>query len=162
MTTYEIIKAYRELEELKIEVDENGEFLYSDEYIKEIESYIKATKEEKLNAIQDFKKVCKAEAERFKEKSDKQLANKEREEKKIEFLIGLQEMLLDGEKLKTDEYTFSYRKSKSVRVFNEDLISDIYFTTTTTIDKALIKKALADGKPFKGAELVEKISLSVR
>ena len=75
-------------------------------------------------------------------------------------------MLLQGEKLKTDEYTFSFRKSQSVQVYDLSQIEDKFFK----IEKKPILKDIAEaikqanskGESFFGAEIKENISLSVR
>ena len=78
----------------------------------------------------------------------------------------LQVMLLQGENLKTDEYTFSFRNSKSVEIYDVNMLEDKFFK----IEKKPILKDIAEaikqanskGESFFGAEIKENISLSVR
>ena len=77
----------------------------------------------------------------------------------------LQAMLLQGEKLKTDEYTFSFRNSKSVVVPNEVNPSlEIFTKTKIEWDKVAIKKELDKGIDYSeyGIYLEDKKSLSIR
>ena len=121
MKTFEIIEKLKILADMKMEVnEETGEFVHNEEDLKHIEAQLDISVSSKLNAIQDFKLSLKDEIARFKEKQAKQAQNIKREEKKIEYMIELQEALLHGEKLKTDEYTFSYRKSEvALDIINE-------------------------------------------
>lgn len=167
MTTNEIIEQLRLVAEMREAFDDaTGEFLYTDADIKVAEDAINATKEEKLNAIQDYKLSVNDEIERFKAKKAVQDANIKRATKKQEYLKGLQDSLLGGEKLKTDEYSFYYKKSTSVVVTNIDLIEDKYCRFEKKPDSKLIKEQIEmcnkREENFFGAELVTKNSLAVR
>ena len=164
MTTYEIIETLKTVEKMRNEVDENGEYIYTEEEVAEVEKQINATKEQKLNAIQDYKLSLNDEITRFEEKKAKQDANIKRATTQQEYLKDLQCELLDGEKLKTDEYTFSYRKSKSVNITDEERVLErgAYTKIKKEVDKTAIKKAIENGEKVLGAELVEKTSLSIR
>lgn len=164
MTSIEIIKELRKIGEMQDAVnEETGEFIYSEEDIAKAYEAINAEKEVKLNAIEDYKRSVKKEQELYEEKKKKQEANIKRCKAKTEYLKGLQEALLNGEKLKTDEYTFSYRKSTSVKVIDEaELASQNYVSFEPKIDKKAIQEAFKNGVSVKGAELEEKMSLSIR
>lgn len=167
INTFDIITEYRALEELLNEVDaETGEFINSEEDIKEYISRLNDTRENKLNNIEDLKLDFKGKIEALKTKINKLTAREKSFESNIERLRGLQELLLNGEKLKTDEYTFSFRKSKSVEITDINLIEDKYCTFEKKANRAEIKKAIEkaieNNESFFGAEIVEKTSLSVR
>lgn len=164
MTSYEIINKLREISLMRDAInEETGEYLYTEDEIAKLEDEISATKEQKLNAIQDYKLSLNDEITRAKDKKAKQDENIKRIEAHQDYLKELQSDLLGGEKLKTDEYTFSYRKTKSVNITSKEDIKTKFFKTveTITIDKIALKKAIEDGEECLGAEIVEKISLSV-
>lgn len=69
---------------------------------------------------------------------------------------------MQGEKLKSDKFTFSYRITKSVDVLNIELLPSDFKVIEYKPLKKEIAKALKDGKEVEGALLVEKKSLSVR
>ncbi len=165
MTSYEIITKLKEIALMRDAVnEETGEYIHTEEEVAKLEDEISATKEQKLNAIQDYKLSLNDEIARFKEKKAKQDANIKRATNQQEYLKELQTDLLGGEKLKTDEYTFSYRKSKSVNITDESKILErgAYTKVKKEVDKTAIKKAIENGEKVLGAELIEKISLSVR
>lgn len=64
-------------------------------------------------------------------------------------------------RLKTDKFTFSFRKSSTVEV-DENKISRFYIKTKTEVDKAAIKKILSNGGKVIGAELIENQSLQIK
>lgn len=71
---------------------------------------------------------------------------------------------LNGEKFSTPKVAVSFRKSESVHITDEYLIPDEYklFTVVKKPDKAVIKKALKDGKEIMGCELLEKQNISIK
>ena len=167
MTTHEIITKLRLVNIMKESTnEETGEFTYSDTEIKEAENAINATKDQKLNAIQDYKLSLNDEVTRFKEKKAKQDANIKRVTKQQDYLKELQTDLLGGEKLKTDEYSFYYTKSESVEVTDEKALDDKYFKVEKKPIAADIKKAYKEaeknGETFFGVILHKKRSLTVR
>ena len=79
---------------------------------------------------------------------------------KLNMAILLQSV--EGNKVKTDKFTFSLRKSTAVEVLNESLIPPQFVVTERKVLKSEIKKALADGLKVSGASIVENQSLSIR
>ncbi len=167
MTTFEIIQQLQSINLMREAVDEEtGEFLFTVEEVEAEEKKINATKEEKLNAIQDYKLSLNDEIARFKEKKAKQDANIKRTTARQDYLKELQSELLGGEKLKTDEYSFYYTKSESVEVTDESQLLDKYFKVekkpiAKDIKKAY-KEAEAKGETFYGVILHKKTSLVVK
>ncbi len=166
MTSFEITEEYRALEELLNEVDEEtGEFLNNEEDIKEYIEKLGQDKNKKLNNIQDLKLSNVGAIESLDVKIKKLQARKKSIDTLNKKLSDIQEMLLMGTKVKTDEYTFSYRKSKSVEIdsmiFSIDKDNE-YCNATYKVDKTAIKKAIESGAEVLGAEIVSKTSLSVR
>jgi len=167
MTTREIIEQLRVIDVMRNAVDEEtGEYLYTEEQIAKQENSINATKEQKLNAIQDYRLSLDDEIKRFQEKKAKQDANIKRTKNHQEYLKELQMDLLGGDGLKTDEYNFYYTTTTSVDIINVHDIQDKFCKFTKVADKELIKEALLKAEEneesFIGANLVKKKNLVVR
>lgn len=167
MTTNEIVEKLRLIERMRSDVDpETGEFKFTDEEIAIVEAEINATKEEKLNAIQDYKLSLNDDIARYKEKKAVQDANIKRTEKFQDYLKELQMDLLGGEKLKTDEFNFYFTNSVKVDVIDIDSIPDKYCKFEKNIIAKDVKEALLKAEKnkesFFGANLVKSKSLVVR
>ena len=167
LNTFEILQEIRALEDLLNEVNpETGEFVNNEDVIKDYITNLQVEKEIKLNNIEDLKLELKAQGEALKQKEEKLYTKRKSIESNIEKLKDLQVLLLQGEKLKTDEYTFSFRKSESVEVYDLSQIEDKYIKIEKKpILKDIlnaIKQANSKGESFFGAEIKEKISLTVR
>lgn len=66
------------------------------------------------------------------------------------------------DKVKTEKFTFSWRKSSKVEVSNIDSLPQQYVKVERTISRAELAKALKAGEQIEGAQLVENQSLSIR
>ena len=168
MKTFDILSEYYALMELIEEAESNpefnpetGEVIPVEEILKEEIEKLNGEKVTKLENIEYLKRDNKSKIEALSEEIKRLQARKKSFEKANENLAKLQDYLLQGEKLKTDKFTFSYRKSKAVEITNEDLIPDEYKKVEYKVNKIELKKALEKEK-IQGAELVEKKSLSVR
>lgn len=71
-------------------------------------------------------------------------------------------ILVEGNRVKTSKFTFSFRKSTSVKVEDESIIPPQFIKVQKTVSRADIAKALKDGLQVDGASLVENQSLSIR
>lgn len=76
--------------------------------------------------------------------------------------LGYNLKQLEMEKLETDLFKFSFRKSKSVVIEDGVLPPDEYLKTTISIDKSAILKDLKAGKEIKGCALLEKDNLQIK
>lgn len=65
------------------------------------------------------------------------------------------------DKVKTEKFTFSWRKSSAVHITDETLIPKEYINVTTTISRQELAKRLKN-EAIPGAELIENKSLSIR
>ena len=166
LNTFEILQEIRALEDMLNEVNPvSGEFINNEDIMKDYIKSLQVEKETKLNNIEDLKLEFKSQIEALKQKEEKLYAKRKSLEANIERLKDLQVMLLQGEKLKTDEYTFSFRTTKSVVVPNEVNKSlEIFTKTKIEWDKVAIKKELDKGIDYSeyGIYLEDKQSLSVR
>ena len=166
MTTFEIKDSFRKLEEMMNEFDqETGEFIYSTESLSHFVKELEEKRELKLNNIEDLKREYKARNDALDIKIKSLQARKKQNETQINNLKFFQEVLLDGEKLKTDEYTFYYTNSESVIVPDKIDESLGNFTKTTIEwDKTKIKDAIKLGEDLSsyGIGIQKKSSLAVR
>lgn len=69
---------------------------------------------------------------------------------------------VDGNRVKTEKFTFSFRKSSKVEVSNIDSIPQQFIKVERTISRAELAKALKAGEKIAGAQLVENQSLQIR
>lgn len=166
MTTFEILKDFRALEELSNAIDEEtGEFLHNEEDLHSFVVELKYHKEEKLDNIQNLKLEIEHKVEAIKSKIESLSKRKKHFENTIDKLINLQLMLLQGEKCKTDEWNFSFRKSESVDIsplLKPDDFDSEYVRTKLEFDKTKIKSAIKNGIVFDGVQIVEKQTLVVK
>lgn len=170
MKTFEILEQFRKLEDMMNDFDDNGEFLYSEDDLSHFIKELNEKKEIKLNNIEDLKRELKSKISTLDEKIKSLETRKKQFNKSIENLLYLQNVLLDGEKLKTDEYNFFYKSSQGVIV--PEKVDDSYkgfIKTTIEWDKTAIKNALQnctkeEFKEFnkKGFGIQTKSSLNVR
>ena len=166
LKVFDILSEIRALEDMLNEVDpETGEFVNNEDIMKDYIKGLQVEKQTKLNNIEDLKLEFKSQIEALKQKEEKLYSRRKSLEANIERLKDLQVMLLNGEKIKTDEYTFSFRTTKSVIVPNEVNKSlEIFTKTKVEWDKVAIKKELDKGIDYSeyGIYLEDKQSLSVR
>lgn len=71
-------------------------------------------------------------------------------------------LTVEGNRVKTDKFTFSFRKSTKVEVSDIDSIPTQYVKVERTISRSALAKALKAGDHIEGAKLVENQSLSIR
>lgn len=69
---------------------------------------------------------------------------------------------VEGNRVKTEKFTFSFRKSTSVQIENDAAIPPQFIKVEKTISRAELAKALKAGEQIEGAQLVENQSLSIR
>jgi len=165
MTTFEIAEKYKKLYEIinNSNIDpETGEVLYEiDEALEYEIKQLDDTRDKKLESIEYLKREFKKSEEALKEEAKRLTDRAKSFTNKIEELKKLQDILLDGEKLKTDKFTFYYKNTKSVDVDINTLPSE-YKKVEYKALKAEISKALKAGKEVAGAKFVENTSLIVK
>jgi len=158
MKTFDIKQAFRELEEKMSEFDpETGEFLHSEDEFKEFIEALNEKKELKLNNIEDLKREYKSKISSLDEKIKSLQARKNQFNKIIDNLKFLQNVLLDGQKLKTDEYNFYFTTSKSLKVPDvvDETLEDL-IKIEKIYDKDVIKDRLENANYEIKAELSKK------
>lgn len=163
LKVFDIIKEYRALEDLLSEINpETGEYINNEDVIKEYIENLNDTRDNKLDNIERLKREFEAGANALDSEIKRLQSFKKQKEKSIENLTNLQMILTQGEKIETSFYKFSTRKSKSVNIIDESLIPDDFFKIKKEVSKSEISKAINSGIDVKGAEIVEKISLTVK
>ena len=159
MTLYEMTEAARQLKAL-LESDEIDEQTFSDtiEAIgadEKINSYCQIIREFEVEIA-----ARKVEIERLRTANDR-----------AEKAINRMKSALDGfmtasgqSKAKTALFSVSYRSAKSVLITDESQIPERFLTvkTTTTPNKAEIKRFISDGGTVDGAEIVESRSIQIK
>jgi len=166
MTTFEIKDSFRKLEEMMNEFDqETGEFIYSTESLSHFVKELEEKRELKLNNIEDLKREYKSRNDSLDVKIKSLQARKKQNETQINNLKFFQEVLLNGEKLKTDEYTFYYTNSESI-IVPEKIDESLEKFTKKTIewDKTKIKDAIKLGEDLSsfGIGIQKNLVLAVR
>ena len=71
-------------------------------------------------------------------------------------------LTVEGNRVKTDKFTFGFRKSTKVEVSDIDSIPTQYVKVERTISRSELAKALKAGEHIEGAKLVENQKLSIR
>lgn len=166
LKVFDILQEIRALEDMLNEVNpETGEFINNEDIMKDYIKSLQVEKDKKLNNIEDLKLEIKSQIEALKLKEEKLYSKRKSMESNINRLKELQILLLDGEKVKTDEYTFSFTNTTSIVVpekVNPRL--EIFVKTKYEWDKVAIKKKLESGYDYSeyGLELVKKQNLTVR
>ena len=69
---------------------------------------------------------------------------------------------VDGQRLKTEKFTFAFRKSTKVVVDNIDMIPEDFVRKLYDVNKTDLKKYMERGAIVNGARLLENQSLSIR
>lgn len=138
-----------EIEELmnKIEKDKNIDKTLS-WLLKKYESAeaLVKTRKEKLDLVKNKVETATNSVEYWK--------------KQIDFVLSQNKL----ENITVDEYDLSYRLSKAVEIYNDELIPKDFINTKIqeTFDKIRIKKALEDGSDVPGAVLKTNKNLQIK
>ena len=99
-----------------------------------------------------------AEIKRLQERKSSMESNVARMKESMAMLL----QTVEGNKLKTDKFTFSFRKSTVVKIEDETIIPPQFVKTETKVVKSDIAKLLKDGAQIPGASLVENQSLQIK
>lgn len=138
---------------------ETGEVDY--EKMKELQM----EKGKKIESIALWIKDLNAESEAIKNEMRSLSERAEQKEKKAISLKKYLSYILAGQKFETPKVDISYRKSISVNVVDESIITDERFIRvkeSRTIDKLALKEALKSGEQIQGAELVESQNIQIK
>lgn len=133
------------LESIQLSVEEKLEGYAM--VIKNIESDVEGLKAEEKR-LAERRKRMEREIERMKQSMATSLDTVEPDKKGVK-------------RLKTEKFTFSFRKSSSVQIVDESKIPEEFFKVERTISRSELTAKLKE-QEVPGAELVEKQSLQIR
>lgn len=163
MTVFKIKEEYKALDELLNEFDsETGEFINSNDDLKSFIDELDGNRNEKLDNIERLKRSKLSKVQALSDEIKRLQQFKKQIENTCDRLTFLQSELTCFEKIETDFYKFSSRKSKSLLVEDESLIPNNWFKVVKSLNKNELKKFIQAGNEVAGAVIQEKISLSVR
>ncbi|WP_324730246.1 siphovirus Gp157 family protein [Lysinibacillus fusiformis] len=121
--------------------------------------------EEKLEAYAMVIKNIESDVEGIKSE-EKRLAERRKvmENGVVRMKQAIAETLQNSgqDKVKTEKFTFSWRKSSKVEISNIDSLPQQYVKVERTISRSELAKALKAGEQIEGAQLIENQSLSIR
>ena len=115
-----------------------------------------------INELESSETMLRAEVDRLNKKA-RHLA---RQQERIRDMMKLALYSSESDKLKTDKFTFSIRKSKSLEI--DTLVCPLEFMPKEFVrvkkefDKTAITNAIKAGQTIEGCELAEKESLQIR
>ena len=90
-------------------------------------------------------------------------ARKDAAKRKAEQLSGYLASVLNGEKVTGTDFAISWRKSTAVNVLDEKAIPPTFLVPQPPkVDKTGISKALKNGEPVSGAELIERQNMTIK
>lgn len=122
-------------------------------------------KGKKIESIALWIKDLNAEGQAIKNEMKSLADRAEQKEKKAISLKKYLSYILEGQRFETPKVDISYRKSVSVSVADESVITDERFIRvkeSRTIDKLALKEALKSGEQIQGAELVESQNIQIK
>ena len=139
--------------------EETGEILNTDEL-----DNLYMDRNTKLENIGLYIKNLRAESDAIKHEVEVLTVRLKRNNKKAESLLAYMARSLNGEKFSTPRMAVTWRKSESVEIEDEGLVSKDYLIKEERYkpDKAKIKKALKEGMIVDGARLVVKNNCKVQ
>lgn len=164
MNLFEINKTILDIIEKGFSEDEEtGEILFEEDDLMDLQIAF----DEKIDGISGYIKNLDSLNDGIKKEIDNLSKRKKENEKKIKSLKEYVLMMFDYEGIKkyeTAKNKLSTRKSKSVNILDEDLISSDFKKCKEmwSIDKVAIKAAISNGKKVDGAELVENTNLTLK
>jgi len=142
--------------------EETGEFVDNSQEINELTSELLKHREGMLDYLADKRNEYKAFEEELKLKIKNLTERKSSMVRQQQKLLNTIDFLLEGEKEKTLEHTYFYRKTEKVEILDESKIPSEFLKFTTSVNKTDLKKHLKAGEEIEGAELIETIGLSIK
>jgi gamma-glutamylcyclotransferase (GGCT)/AIG2-like uncharacterized protein YtfP len=162
-------KALRDLVENDCEFDsETGEVIDNSSSLDELFNGIQLKLSDKLDNSAYVIKELDATSEALKEEAKRLAARSSQLVKNAEHLKSLMSYALSqsgDDKIKTDKFTFSFRKSESVEIDSLITVEDFdrkYVRIKREFDKTKIKTALKNGEIIEGASLSENLNFQIK
>lgn len=172
MRLFEIAIEFKELRDLvenDLEFDEEtGEVIDNQDVLVELFNSLQIKLSDKLdNATYVIKELdatsdaLKAEAKRLSERASHLSKNAERLKNLMSFALSES----GEEKIKTEKFTFSFRKSETVEIdalFTPEDYDRKYIRVKREFDRVKIKAALKAGEVVEGASLSENMNFQIK
>lgn len=156
MNIWQINSEIREFLEANVD-PETGELLNLEGF-----EELQLQREEKLEAIALAVKNYRAEADAVKSEKLALAERQARLEKSADRLSELLAGELQGQRFSTARVECGFRKSKSTEILDLELIPAEYIEFSPKPRKSEIKAAILAGKEVPGAQVVEKMSISIK
>ena len=136
-----------------------------EENLEEYSKSLAIQEKNKVNAIVGFLQETELTVENA-EKESKRLADiatfYKNRAKRIKQSVSYAMQAHGVEKIETDYFRLSFRKSESVLVDDVESLSEEYIVTKKSPNKVAIKKALKNGQTIEGARIIETNNLQVK
>lgn len=155
-TLYELQGSYAQIQQM---IEEGAEGL--EDILKTVEGAI----EEKLEGYAMVIKNLESDVVGMKAEEKRIAERRKGIENQLERMKNAVAQTLENsgqDKVKTEKFTFSFRKSSKVEVSNIDSLPQQYVKVERTISRSELAKALKAGEHIEGAQLIENQSLSIR
>ena len=119
---------------------------------------------QKIEGMCCYIKNLMAEAVAYEAEEKRMRERRAAKEREIDRCKGYLAGVLYGEKFETPRCKISWRKSEICNVLNIDAVPDEFKRTKVTIDadKTAIKKAIKAGAEVPGAEVIQKLNMTLK
>ncbi len=119
---------------------------------------------QKIEGMCCYIKNLMAEAVAYEAEEKRMRERRAAKEREIDRCKGYLAGVLYGEKFETPRCKISWRKSEICNVLNIDTVPDEFKRTKVTIDadKTAIKKAIKAGAEVPGAEVIQKLNMTLK
>lgn len=119
---------------------------------------------QKIEGMCCYIKNLMAEAVAYEAEEKRMRERRAAKEREIDRCKGYLAGVLYGEKFETPRCKISWRKSEICNVLNIDTVPDEFKRTKVTIDadKTAIKKAIKGGTEVPGAEVIQKLNMTLK
>ena len=162
MSLYELdtkIKACIQLDEEHVVDTEDGEILNLQQF-----EALQMERGQKIEGMCCYIKNLMAEAVAYEAEEKRMRERRAAKEREIDRCKGYLAGALYGEKFETPRCKITWRKSEICNVLNIDAVPDEFKRTKVTIDadKTAIKKAIKGGTEVPGAEVIQKLNMTLK
>lgn len=119
---------------------------------------------QKIEGMCCYIKNLMAEAVAYEAEEKRMRERRAAKEREIDRCKGYLAGVLYGEKFETPRCKISWRKSEICNVLNIDAVPEEYKRTKITVDadKTAIKKAIKSGMEIPGAEVIQKLNMTLK
>lgn len=162
MSLYELdtkIKGCIQLDAEHVVDTEDGEILNLQQF-----EALQMERGQKIEGMCCYIKNLMAEAVAYEAEEKRMRERRAAKEREIDRCKGYLAGVLYGEKFETPRCKISWRKSEICNVLNIDAVPDEFKRTKVTIDadKTAIKKAIKAGAEVPGAEVIQKLNMTLK